>query len=363
MKRKVAIFLAALISASSLSTTVSYGDSDGALEVFLDQLSKVSEDKRETGASVLKVYLEDSDSGIRDLKRDLDSFLNENHIKTIHQKGYSLADVKAELDRLNGWSMDERMLLIDHLSNGDSNGIRDLVSSAGKGTNPAPEGTGSSGGSTSGGSAITTDPKQGNIKENPKKEELIEVNFKDINEHKNKDSIIYLAQRGIIEGKTKDTFDPNGDLTRAEFMTLICRVLGIKPANNEPLAFKDIKVNGWYYEYIKAAFDNKIIEGTSPTTFSPNNKVTREQMVVIIMRILNDKKITFTLDPINKDVLMYKDADKISSWAATDMFYGVKYGIIEGRTETALNPKDFATRGEAAEIIKKLYDLMKNKGK
>lgn len=346
MRKKILMILVVLLIMSS-STTVLFANSIEGLEQFLTIFSSMGEGNRKLGAQILNSYLKDMTHGIRDLKNDLGMFLSENNIDTINLMGFTIDDIKSELDRLNTWSLDERSYLVKYISNGDSNGIKKLVNSAGKGVPPLSGDDGFSGG-------VNIPPN----KDESKKDELIKVSFKDIDKHKNKEDIIYLSERGVIEGKTLERFDPDGNLTRAEFMTLIYRVLKLKPIDDKPLAFKDVKVGSWYYQYIKAAFDNKIIEGTSPTTFSPNAKVSRETMVVILMRILNDKEITFTLEKTDKDLLMYKDSDKISNWAELDMFYAVRYGIIKGRTDSTLNPRDFATRGEAAEIVKRLFDLI-----
>lgn len=351
MIKKTAIILAILILVgSSLPVTVSLADSSSGLEQFLDIFTKMDVEKRELGASVLNVYLQNGDSGIVSLKNDLGSMLTDSNIKTLNSMGYSVDDIKSELDRLNSWSMDERTQLVGYISSGDTRGISNLISSAGQSTPPI-----SGGGSIGGGTAI---PPKEIDKEEPKKEDLIDVLFKDIDGHKNEKDIIYLAERGIIEGKSPQKYDPDGNLTRAEFMTLIHKVLGIKPTNDNPLEFKDVTVKSWYYKYIKAAFDNKIISGTSPTTFSPNDKVSREAMVSILVRILKNKEIIYTLEKLDEDILNYEDADKISDWAMQDMSYGVTYGLIAGRTSTTINPQDPATRGEAAEIIKRLLMLI-----
>lgn len=342
MRKKIIMILIILLIMSS-STNVLFANSIEGLEQFLEIFSSMGEDNRKLGAQILNSYLKDMSNGIRDLKNDLGMFLSENNIDTINSMGFTIDDIKLELDRLNSWTLDERSSLVSYISNGDSKAIKKLVDSAGKGSPPLPSG-----------GSVNLPPN----KDEHKKEELIKILFKDIAGHKNEKDIIYLAERGIIEGKTLEKFDPDGNLTRAEFMTLIYRVLKLKPIDDKPLAFKDVKVGSWYYQYIKAAFDNKIVEGTSPTTFSPNAKVSRETMVVILMRILNDKEITFTLEKTDKDLLMYKDSDNISNWAELDMFYAVRYGIIKGRTDSTLNPRDFATRGEAAEIVKKLFDLI-----
>lgn len=352
MKKKISIILVLLLIASSFSTTISWASSSEALEEFLDIFARMSEERRTLGAQVLNIYLQNESNGVENLKKDLTSYLSTDNINTLNSMGYSLDYIKTELNRLNSWSMDERTQLVNYISSGDSNSIRQLVNTAGNSVETAP------GGGSIGGGGAAPPSKEEPKKEEPKKQELIKLSFKDIKGHKNENAIIFLGERGIIAGKSPEKYDPDGELTRAEFMGFIYRVLGIKPTNDELLAFKDVKIDSWYYEYIKAAFDNKIISGTSSTTFSPDGKVSREAMVSILMRILKDKGIVFTLEKLDKDILMYEDADKISNWAAEDMFYGIKYGIIEGRTDSMLNPKDFATRGEAAEIIKKLFDLI-----
>lgn len=351
MGKRISLVLVTLLIISSFLTKPSLAVSNEGLEQFLEIFANMSQDKRRLGSEVLNIYLQDGDSGIENLKKDLGTYLDESNINTLNSMGYSLDDIRSELDRLNSWSMDERTQLVKYISSGDSSNLRKLIGSAGSSIPPISDGGGSGGG-------VAVSPNKEEPKKEELKEELIRILFKDIDGHKNEIAIIYLAERGIIEGKFPEKYDPDGELTRAEFMTLIYRVLGIKPMNDNPLDFEDVHVNSWYYKYIKAAFDNKIIEGTSSTTFSPDAKVSREAMVVILMRILNDKGITFTLEKLDKDILLYEDADKISNWAMQDMFYGVKYGIIDGRTDFTLNPRDSATRGEAAEIIKKLFDLI-----
>lgn len=321
----------------------------GALEAFLGELSGVNSETRKTAATLLRVYMKDETNGIKDLKRDLDLFLNDSHIKKIEDKGYSIEDIKNELDKLEGWNIENRLQLVNYLEAGDGKGIKDLISN--KTLTPPISGGG-------GGSTNPTKENKEKTEEKTVEEKLLEVNFKDIENHKNREDIVFLAERAIIEGKTKESFDPDGELTRAEFMTLIYRVLGLESDKNKILPFKDVKSNSWYYEYVKAAYENHIVEGTSSTTFKPNDKVTREQMVTIIMRILNSKELTHTLEATDKDLAMFTDSNQASSYAKEYLFYGVKYGIIDGRTDTRLNPKENALRGEAANIVKKLYDIL-----
>lgn len=328
---------------------------EGALNLFLEKLASMDEEKRKDGGTVLREYLRDGDKGIDDLKRDLESIATKSQKESLKNYGYTIDDVKSELDILYSFSQSDRLLLTDYIKSGSTSSIKGLMAKY--------EG-GNGGGTTAagGGSSQTpTTPTTNGGSNSENTEKLLEVKFKDIEKHPMKEDIVFLAERGIIEGKTIEKFDPDGDLTRAEFVTLISRVLDLKPKDEKQLPFKDVKENSWYHEAVKIAYDYKIVDGTSTTTFSPNQKVTREQMAVIVMRILNEKGLTPKLKDTGKKLEMYKDSEKISSWAVVHMSYGVKYGIIEGRDETTLSPREVATRAEAAQIIKKLYDILNKK--
>lgn len=362
MKKSVLNFILALALTFTalLPINIIYAEAvdEGALNLFLEKLASMDEETRENGGILLKEYLRDGDKGIDDLKRDLEIIVTDGQKESLKNYGYTIDDVKRELDILYSFSQSDRLLLTDYIKSGSISSIKSLVAKY-EGGNGG--GTLITGGGSSQTSTTPATPTTNVGSNNESTEKLLEVKFKDIEKHPMKDDIVFLAERGIIEGKTVEKFDPNGDLTRAEFVTLISRVLDLKPKDEKQLPFKDVKENSWYHEAVKIAYDYKIVDGTSATTFSPNEKVTREQMAVIVMRILNEKDLTPKLKDTGKKLEMYKDSEKISSWAVVHMSYGVKYGIVEGRDETTLSPREVATRAEAAQIIKKLYDILNKK--
>lgn len=331
---------------------------EGALNLFLEKLASMDEETRKEAGILLKEYLRDGDKGIDDLKRDLEIIVTDGQKESLKNYGYTIDDVKRELDILYSFSQSDRLLLTDYIKSGSISSIKSLVAKY-EGGNGG--GTPVTGGGSSQTSTTPATPTTNGGSNDESTEKLLEVKFKDIEKHPMKDDIVFLAERGIIEGKTIEKFDPNGYLTRAEFVTLISRVLKLKPKDEKQLPFKDVKENSWYHEAVKIAYDYKIVDGTSTTTFSPNEKVSREQMAVIVMRILNEKGLTASLKDTGKKLEMYKDSEKISPWAVVHMSYGVKYGIVEGRDETTISPREFATRAEAAQIIKKLYDILNKK--
>lgn len=347
IKKVITLFMLLALIISNLSFAEDIDK--GALEVFLEELSNVSKETRKNVVDILKIYFNDDENGIDELVNDIDIFVTDEYIRLIESKGYTLDDVKVELSKLKSWTKEEKSKLLYYLESGNIKGIRSLINQI------------EEKGDTSG--SIPSQGGSGNAKSDgttreENQEKLLEVYFKDIENHRYEEDIVYLAQRGIIEGRTEEIYDPDGKLTRAEFTALISRLLKLESDEESQLPFKDVDMDSWYYEFVKAAFDNKIIEGTSQTTFSPDRHVTREEMVTIIVRILENKAILHRIEPSALDVAMYIDSNHISEWAQDFLFYGVKYGLIEGRTETELAPREFALRGEAANTIRILYDIL-----
>lgn len=348
IKKVITLFmlLALIISNISFAEDID----KGALEVFLEELSNVSKETRKNVVDILKIYFNDDENGIDELVNDIDIFVTDEYIRLIESKGYTLDDVKVELSKLKSWTKEEKSKLLYYLESGNIKGIRSLINQI------------EEKGDTSG--SIPSQGGSGNAKSDgttreENQEKLLEVYFKDIENHRYEEDIIYLAQRGIIEGRTKEIYDPDGNLTRAEFTTLITRLLKLPLDEKSHLPFEDVKEDSWYYEFVKAAYDSKIIEGVNKTTFAPNRYITRQEMVKIIVSILENKGILHSIKPSGLDVAMYIDSNNISDWAKEYLFYGVKYGLIEGRTETELAPREFALRGEAANTIRRLYDILK----
>ena len=88
-------------------------------------------------------------------------------------------------------------------------------------------------------------------------------------------------ENGFVVGKGKGVFAPNDTLTRAEAATMIVNACGYKAANESKISFTDIS-DAWYTNYIKAAYDNKIVSGKSEKTFDPNGNVTRAEFVMML---------------------------------------------------------------------------------
>lgn len=342
MKKSLKMLIISLIIVIlSINLVFAHVDSR-ALNLALNRLANASQGTRENAADALEIYLE-SDSNIDQLKRDLKFLLSKENISDIEVEGYSLEDVKNEIDVFKTMATSDRYNIITAIRNQNISLIREILTKS----------QGSNGGNI--------DPP--NIEEKPKednnvdKDEKIEVVFKDIDKHIYKKEIIKLAENGIIKGKSETKFDPDGEITRAEFVSLIDRVMDLKEKNKD-LPFKDIKKTDWYYLSVKKAYDNQIINGKTKTSFEPNSKISREEMAVVVMRVLKEDDKLYKIDKTNKDILLYSDHNNISKWARDDVHQSVRYGILEAR-DKKLESKKFATRAEASRALERVFEAVK----
>jgi len=178
--------------------------------------------------------------------------------------------------------------------------------------------------------------------------------FSDIFGHKDKTDIEALASRGIINGKTENSFEPNSTMTRAEFATIITRGLGLPVKNT--LVFADVKETDWYYTYVNTAYSYGIIKGVSETEFNPNGTITREEVAVMVARAAK-------LCGVNTDIQSFEarnilseflDYVKASNWAQPSLAFCYKEGILSNDVMD-IKPKEFVTRAEIADM---LYNML-----
>lgn len=109
--------------------------------------------------------------------------------------------------------------------------------------------------------------------------------FKDVTpETANREAIMSLALSGVIKGVTPNTFAPDAALTRAQFVTLIARAMGVKVDNTQPTGFTDVAANGWASGAVKWAADNGLVQGYGNGKFGPSDPLTQEQVNTIVGR-------------------------------------------------------------------------------
>jgi len=181
------------------------------------------------------------------------------------------------------------------------------------------------------------------------------LQFKDAEKHWAKEAINDMGSRMVISGVGNDMFEPDRDITRAEFAAIIVRALGLKPGTGSN-PFTDVSDTAWYCEYIKTASSFKIIEGYGAGKFGPMDKITREQAMTMIAKAMRitGSKVEFEKDEIEKLLAGFGDSNESAAYAKSNIAACIKTGIISGRDGNMIAPKDNITRAEVAVIVRRL---------
>ena len=160
-------------------------------------------------------------------------------------------------------------------------------------------------------------------------------------------AVNYVTLTGLMNG-TGDGFSPNLAINRGMMVTVLYRMAG-SPEVTAENPFTDVPADTWYTDAVIWASENDITAGTSETTFSPTNSLTREQLATFFYRFADFENP----DPIEitGDLTGFTDADQVASYASDAMKWAIGEGLISGTTETTLSPKATATRAQVATIL------------
>ena len=160
------------------------------------------------------------------------------------------------------------------------------------------------------------------------------------------EALDFVLEYGYMNGVGEFKFEPNGLLTRAMMVTILYRLDGEGEYAAHP--FKDVAKDTWYDEAVAWGYATGVVKGTSATTFSPDDYVTREQAATLLYRYAQ-----YCGEDVSTmgSLMGFEDAKQISSFARDAMRWAVGEGIINGRSETVLEPLGTATRAEIAKIL------------
>ena len=176
--------------------------------------------------------------------------------------------------------------------------------------------------------------------------------FTDVTKNWAYPGIQYCVTHGIMGGMGDGTFAPTGTTTRAQIVQILYNLEGT-PAVSGTTPFTDLTAN-WYKPAILWAYQNNVVAGTSPTTFAPDQPVTREQIAVILTQYMfHVLKMERTWTPA--DLSTFPDGAQVSGWAKEAMQDAVALGLINGTKASDglvyLDPQGSATRQQVATIL------------
>ena len=135
-------------------------------------------------------------------------------------------------------------------------------------------------------------------------------------------------------------------MTRAQFTIFLVRADGLAPASLRTTPFVDVSPSAWYAPSVDAAFSAGLAHGITSTTFDPRAPITREQMAVMLARLLGSSVAEGSLGA-------FTDASSVAPWALAGVRTAVGAGLLVGFPNGSFQPAGLSTRAEAAAVLAK----------
>lgn len=168
------------------------------------------------------------------------------------------------------------------------------------------------------------------------------------------EAICALADKNIISGKSETRFYPDDLITREEFVKIIVCAMDIETDNSTKSVFSDAPEGEWYTPYLSAAYENGIAKGIGDNMFGVGEKITRQDMAVMLSNILSLEA---------KLELSFADTADIADYAAEAVRKMAANGILKGNENNEFLPTAYATRAEAAQMVYNSYKYLERGGK
>ena len=163
--------------------------------------------------------------------------------------------------------------------------------------------------------------------------------------------VMFVYENGLFSGTDSRSFSPNASMTRAMLVTVLYRLEG-EPAGTGSSSFSDVYSGSYYEKAVAWAAANGIVTGTGSTSFSPDAKVTREQLAAILYRYAQYKKLD---TDAGAKLDSFSDAGNVSGYASEALSWAVSEGLINGASGR-LMPKGDATRAQVAAILHRFVE-------
>lgn len=169
------------------------------------------------------------------------------------------------------------------------------------------------------------------------------------------------AELGLINGMAEGIYDPNGTMTRAQFVTILWRSEG-SPEPNGPSSFTDLGVNsGWYADAVAWAEQNNVVNGVAVGQFDPNGSVTREQIATILHRMSGDETGNGQQYASIYEQA-FSDSATVGSWAKDAVWWAVYHeiwcGVNSPDVGSLLAPTQSANRAQIAVMMVRYLDYV-----
>lgn len=161
-------------------------------------------------------------------------------------------------------------------------------------------------------------------------------------------AVAFASARQLFNGTAPDRFSPDLPMSRG-MLAVVLHNLESNPRQALTEAFSDVGSGEWYAEGVIWAAANGIVDGYGNGQFGPNDSITREQLAVMLWRYAGRPAAA------GRD-LAFADAGKVSGWAKDALFWAVENHVINGKGNGILDPGGYATRAEAAQMLKNFME-------
>lgn len=167
------------------------------------------------------------------------------------------------------------------------------------------------------------------------------------------DALVWSYINGVVAGTTETTFSPSEEVTRAQIVAFLYRLAG-SPASGTQVPFTDVSAEAYYAQALAWAVEHKIAYGVSATAFEPDRAVTREEFVSFLYRYA---QLQGDIGGEPADLSGFQDAASVSAWAKNAVAWAVRQGIAVGVETDVLAPRGTATRAQAIAFLYRYSQL------
>ena len=189
------------------------------------------------------------------------------------------------------------------------------------------------------------------VKEN--KKSFSDISTKDVMMKK---AIEVMAAKGVISGKDNKRFEPDGKVSRAEFVKLIVRTL-YSLDKDAQANFKDVPKNVWYYQYVASSKKEGLVNGYPDNTFKGKNVITKHEIIKVCAASLKGKK-KYKYPNNEERYLAFKDKKSIPNWSKKYLALAVRESLLPRRVDGLFQGGKPMTRGETTLILYRLFEKM-----
>lgn len=164
-----------------------------------------------------------------------------------------------------------------------------------------------------------------------------------------RDELAYALHNGYISGTSETTFAPDALVTRGQFVTILGRMVNADVSQFKTTQFEDVDITSWYGPYVEWARSIGIVNGISSKQFAPDNKITVEQMSVMVSNCISKLSLSPKAAPV-----VYSDMSSVSTWAVSGVEAMAKYNLLPVDATSNINPHKQATRSECTVSLVRL---------